>query len=401
MLKKRFAVSVSVLALGIGLVPLQLRAQRSLTRMEQVGKAIFNDHSLSNPEGQACSSCHGKQVGFTGPNSRINRETAVYPGAVASRFGNRKPPAAAYAGDVPVLDYNPALSEWTGGLFWDGRATGWTLGDPLAEQALGPFLNPLEQNNPDAASVCQAVETAPYSALFETVWGPGAIDCVGDVQGTYERIGFSISAYEHSAEVNPYSSRYDAYLLGEVSLNAAETQGLQLFEGVAGCASCHSVTAAPSGGAPLFTDFSYANLGLPKNENNPFYTMPEEWNPDGAKWVDPGLGNTLRNLGYGVDVYETEWGKHRVPTLRNVDRRPGRGAFVKAFGHNGYFKSLAQLVHFYNTRDVPGAGWMGVPWPAAEIPQNVSNEIGDLGLTLQEEAALVAFLQTLSDGYTP
>ena len=401
MTNRWFAVFVSVLVLGIGLVPLHVQAQRSLNNMEQLGKALFNDHSLSNPEGQACSSCHGKQTGFTGPNSIINLETAVYPGAVNTRFGNRKPPAAAYAGDVPILDYNPAQSEWTGGLFWDGRATGWTLGDPVAEQALGPFLNPLEQNNANSLAVCEAVESAPYRRLFEMVWGPGSLDCDSDVDGTYTRIGFSISAFEHSAEVNPYSSKYDAYLRGSASLSAVESQGLMLFEGAAGCADCHSVTPSETNPHPLFTDFAYANLGVPRNENNPFYTMPAEWNPDGADWVDPGLGATLKNLGYGPEVYEPEWGKHRTPTLRNVDRRPGRGGFVKAYGHNGYFKSLAQVVHFYNTRDVPGAGWMGVPWPDAEMPQNVSTQLGDLGLTLQEEFALVAFLKTLSDGYIP
>ncbi len=92
-----------------------------------------------------------QQVGFTGPDQNINAHGAVYEGAVAGRFGNRKPPAAAYAGESPVLFDDDGT--WTGGMFWDGRATGYTLGDPLAEQAQGPFLNPLEQNNADAQAV--------------------------------------------------------------------------------------------------------------------------------------------------------------------------------------------------------------------------------------------------------
>jgi cytochrome c peroxidase len=91
-------------------------------------------------------------------------------------------------------------------------------------------------------------------------------------------------------------------------------------------------------------------------------------------------------------------GKHKVPTLRNVDKRPYLG-FVKAYGHNGYFKSLKEIVHFYNTRDVPGAGWNGVPWPPSEMPLNVNTtQLGNLGLTDAEEDAIVAFLQTLTDG---
>ena len=101
-------------------------------------------------------------------------------------------------------------------------------------------------------------------------------------------------------------------------------------------------------------------------------------------------------------------GQIKVPTLRNVDLRPSED-FVKAYGHNGYFKSLAEIVHFYNTRDVlAGCEEVAVPeegvncWPAPEYADTVNrDELGDLGLTPQEEADIVAFLKTLSDGYVP
>jgi len=128
---------------------------------------------------------------------------------------------------------------------------------------------------------------------------------------------------------------------------------------------------------------------------NPFYNEPE-WNPAGANWVDTGLGGFLEAAGYPVDVYMAEWGKQKVPTLRNVDLRPTKH-FIKAYAHNGYFKSLEEIVHFYNTRDVPGAGW-----PEAEVAVNINTtEMGNLGLTKGEELAIVAFLETLSDGYIP
>jgi cytochrome c peroxidase len=105
-------------------------------------------------------------------------------------------------------------------------------------------------------------------------------------------------------------------------------------------------------------------------------------------------------------LYLAEWGKHKVPTLRNVDLRPDE-YFVKAYGHNGYFKSLEGIVHFYNTRDVkpecPGAyteaeALAAGCWPPPEVAENVNtDELGDLGLTTEEEAAIVAFLKTLSD----
>jgi cytochrome c peroxidase len=273
------------------------------------------------------------------------------------------------------------------------------LGDPLAEQALGPFLNPLEQNNADATAVCDIVAQSSYSALFESVWGAGSLNCTDGVDETYDRIGISIAAYERSAEVSPYTSKYDDYLSGATDLTEEELAGLALFDGIAGCASCHSSEIDSEIGHPTFSHFGYANLGLPRNENNPFYMMPEEWNSDGEAWIDPGLGGALQNMGYDAEVYASEWGKHRVPTLRNVDRRPGPG-FTKAFGHNGYFKSIDEFVHYLNTRDVPGEGWLGMPWPGAEVTENMTDQVGDLGLTTDEEALLVAFLQTLSDGFS-
>ncbi|HET9481687.1 MAG TPA: cytochrome c peroxidase [Candidatus Polarisedimenticolia bacterium] len=370
----------------------------ALTPMEMLGRGLFFDTNLSTPAGQSCAACHAPEVGFTGPTSAINDATAVYPGAIATRFGNRKPPTAAYAGDSPLLYYDATEEVWIGGMFWDGRATGWTLGDPLAEQAQGPFLNPLEQNMAGAMQVCASVRNSEFAGLFEQVWGPGSLDCSADLAGTYERIARSISAYEKSAEVNPFSSRYDAFLRKEVKLTREERLGLRLFEGKAMCSACHV--------APLFTDFTYDNLGVPSNPDNPFYTADLKYNPDGYAWVDYGLGGFLMNAGYGPAVFEPELGKQKVPTLRNVDLRPYDG-FVKAYGHNGYFKSLESIVHFYNTRDVLpvcGAGMVeGVDcWPAPEVGVNVNtDELGNLGLTAEEEAALVAFMKMLSDGYRP
>src|SRR5659263_355745 len=143
----------------------------ALNDTEQLGKNLFFDTNLSTPPGQACAACHGPEVGYTGPDPKINAHGAVYEGAVNGRFGNRKPPSAAYAGDSSLLHYDSGQGTWIGGMFWDGRATGWTLGDPLAEQAMGPFLNPLEQNNLDAAVVITKVVTGPYNDLYNDVCG--------------------------------------------------------------------------------------------------------------------------------------------------------------------------------------------------------------------------------------
>jgi cytochrome c peroxidase len=375
----------------------------SLTPREQLGKLIYFDTTLSNPSGQACASCHGPSVGFTGPVSSINAGGAVYPGAIPHRFGNRKPPAASYAFG-PVLHYDAAEEVWVGGTFWDGRASGWRLGDPLAEQAQGPFLNPVEQNLAGPEDVCYAIQFGSYAPLFEQVWGPGSLDCGTGIDLTYERIARSIAEYERSAEVNPFSSKYDRYLAGTERLSAQERKGLELFEGKAKCSQCHISRPGPDGAPPMFTDFTYDNLGVPRNPANPFYTMPAWINPDGPAWVDEGFGAFLRGAGYEPSIYGPEIGKQKVPTLRNVAKAPSR-SFVKAFGHNGYFKSLKSIVHFYNTRDVlPPCDMVKHPkegftcWPRAEVPVNVnSEELGDLGLSSREEEAIVEFMKALSD----
>ena len=364
-----------------------------LTPMEQLGKLLFFDVNLSSPAGQACATCHGPATGWTSTDSELNLELGVYHGAIESRFGNRKPPASAYA-DAPPLYFDEEDGVWVGGTFWDGRATGWTLGDPLAEQAMGPFLNPVEQNIPFAKQVILKIAQSKYAGLFEQVWGKGSLDAVNDVEGTYIKIARSIAAYERSEEVNPFSSKFDAYLDKKAKLTRQEAEGLKLFNGKGKCNACHLSKPGRDGEPPLFTDFTYDNLGLPKNPHNPFYAQPPKINPDGANWVDYGLGDFLRSAGFPAEVYEPQLGKHKVPSLRNVDKRP-TPEFVKAFGHNGAFKSLEQIVHFYNTRDVKA-------WPAPEVPMNVNTaELGNLKLTASEEAALVAFLKTLTDGYEP
>jgi len=382
----------------------------SLSPLEELGKRLFFDKNLSTPPGQECAVCHGPGVGMTGPDEEFNEKGGVYEGAVKGRFGNRKPPAAAYAGGSPVLHIDKE-GNFVGGMFWDGRATGETLGDPLAEQAMGPFLNPLEQNMPDKKSIILKVQKSDYAALFEKVWGKGSLDAAKDIDGAYERIGRAIAAYERSAEVNPFNSKFDDFWrkakaagldvasidesnwkkYDNLGLNQVELKGLVLFNGQAKCFACHVLTAV-DGKPPLFTDFTYDNLGIPKNPDNPFYKIPKEWNPNGANWVDEGLGGFLKETEKYAGYAAKNTGKHKVPTLRNVALSP-RPGFVKAYMHNGHFKSLKEIVHFYNTRDVASA-----TWPAPEVSVNLNiDEMGNLELTEEEEDAIVTFMKTLSD----
>ena len=160
---------IAAAAAACGLIATGATADE-LTPLEELGKNLLFDTALSTPPVQSCATCHATETGFTGPDSSINAGKAVYPGAVFTRFGNRKPPTVAYGGDSPVLYFDEDADVWVGGMFWDGRATGWTLGDPLAEQTQGPFLNPLEQNNPTPPLVCLKVAQSTYALLFEQVF---------------------------------------------------------------------------------------------------------------------------------------------------------------------------------------------------------------------------------------
>jgi cytochrome c peroxidase len=408
MFSKRMLFAIFIAALGaLMLVSVAAAQDSEPTPIEELGKAIFFDNNLSVNNNLSCAGCHDPEVGFTGPLSDINAAGAVYEGSVLGRFGNRKPPSAAYATVSPVFHMDKK-GLFTGGNFWDGRATGEKLGNPAADQAQGPFLNPLEQALPEAGYVVTRVCAASYGDLFKEVWGDDACD-PANVAMAYDEIALSIAAYEASPEVNAFSSKYDMTFDGNAKLTKEEQKGFALFQGKGKCRLCHL-----SGKDALFTDFTFDNLGLPRNPENPFY-KELDWNPAGYDWVDLGLGGFLETRPDYEDYANESMGMQKVPTLRNV----GKGSceaepnnpdcIVKAYGHNGYFKSLAEIVHFYNTRDVlptceEGDGLVEKVdcWPAPEVAENVNtDELGDLGLTPEEEADLVAFLRTLSDGYQP
>ena len=241
------------------------------------------------------------------------------------------------------------------------------------------------------------------------------------VNTAYDEVALSIAAYEDSPAVNQYSSKYDAYLAGQGQLTAQEAAGLGALQGQGNCANCHVLDTQANGDPALLTDYTFDNLGVPKNPQNPWYTQTA-FNPDGYDWVDTGLGGFLATTPtthprlYGL--CGANLGKQKVPTLRNVDLRPGQG-FVKPYSHNGWFKSLKSIVHFYNTRDVlptcpprpdalPANSYTEAEalqlncWPEPEVAANVNTtELGNLGLTDAQEDAIVAFLKTLSDGFVP
>lgn len=428
------------------------------SQVTALGKLLLFDKDLSVNRDVACTSCHAPKAGFTGGVEAINRTVVAYPGSAGDLVSARKPQSYGYAPFAPILHYNAAQQDLVGGNFWDMRATGVQLDNPAAEQAKGPPTNPLEMALPDPACAVYRISRSRYRPLFEAVWGPQsfAIRWPNDVEQvcstagpppandtlpvhldsiqrgiasrTYDHMVLAMASYEASPDVSPFSSRFDSALANpnQQILTADEIAGWQLFRGKARCNTCHldgtssaratDTVIRPKDAtdlAPLFTDFTSANLGVPKNRALRFYCEDKAVkpgytpNPDGKKFVDLGVGGFLRSSGnpnrQWASLANQFDGKMRVPTLRNVDLRP-RPDFIKAYMHNGYLKSLDEVVHFYNTRDVlrrcngdSDPGEKVDCWPAPEVAMNVDTTVGKLGLSDREEKQLVAFLKTLTD----
>ena len=425
--------------------------EASLSPLETLGKDIFFDKNLSNPSGVSCASCHNPEAGYAGSvDSKINEKYGVGIGALHTRCENRNPPTITYSKFCPAGPpvFNQGLQSYVGGFFRDGRKP------DLKSQVRLPLMHPNEMNNnidnvPAPQLVVEKIRTAEYAPLVRQVFGANVfnqptdkiLDCVAD----------AVTAFESSKEVSPFSSKYDAYLAGKAQLTPSEKNGFELVTGFetgspnmrmhksAQCAVCHTIQIEHDKGPDLWTQYCYTNIGVPKNLGNPYYyetnrqTNPLGYNPLGWDYIDLGLGGFLYpekglppgNIGPGNNGqgdFLSVNGVFKVPTLRNVDKRPYPG-FVKAYMHNGYFKSLKDIVHFYNTRNltsVPGEiidftkdnpyqSLKGKPiWPAPEYaapvtlvnPTGQSGGIGNLGLTEAEEADIVAFLKTLSDAHT-
>jgi cytochrome c peroxidase len=444
-------------------------------QVETLGQLEIFDPNLSVNSNLACSYCHDPAAGYRNGVSILSVFTGgSNPGSVPitvphaypdNRIAKRNPQSYVYAPYFPPLQFDVSQADFYGGNFWDARATGFRLQNSAAEQGQDPPVDPEEMANPDTACVVWKLSLSKYKSFFEQVWGAGSLDISfpSDVAtichtpkgaaifGTnatplalspsdrtranqaFDEFGQAIASYEISSSVSPFTSKFDAWLANSSTtpLTATELAGYNLFRGKAQCNTCHldgrsnTATGTDTGAAtnvrPMFTDFTYNNLGLPRNVILPWYSedTPDQFgftgNPLGPGFTDEGVGLFLDgfygpppNLSWGQFLPFFE-GKFQTSTLRDVGQVPYPG-FVKAFMHNGYLLSLKEVVHFYNTRDVfpqpvlsghcpAGTVEKVTCWPMPEDPNNINMTIGHLGLSPTEENELVAFLETLTDGF--
>jgi cytochrome c peroxidase len=374
-----------------------------LTPMQDLGRQLFNDTSLSISGTQACASCHYEAHAFTG-NNASDPLFPVAVGALPSLIGLRNTPTAKYAAFIPTFGFFEDEGEWVprGGQFLDGRA------DTLAAQAAGPFVNPREMAMPDAAAVIEQVRAASYAPLFRDVFGQGSLS---DVERAYADMTRAIEAFEQTPIFIPFSSKFDAVLRGRAELTEDEARGFELFKDPekGNCIGCHVGDEASSEPPDwLFTDFTYDNLGVPRNAEIPDNADPEFF--DLGLCAQPGLEDRLpEDVEAPAELVSSLCGAFKVPTLRNV-------ALTAPYMHNGFFKSLRDVVEFYVTRDTDPERWYpttdGEVVKFNDLPSefranvNTSEVPYDRGrgeqphLSSDEIDQLVAFLETLTDGYS-
>jgi len=350
----------------------------------QLGYLLYNDLNVSAKRNTGCVTCHAHSAGFADPRSAADPVgMPVSPGSVSGKYGVRNAQTSAYATFSPPFHWSEADGSYVGGQFWDGRA------NSTRDQAIGPPLNPLEMAMPSKKAVLDRLAENPvYLEAFRRLY---SVDLKwNEVDLVYPKFGAAIGSFEPTDEFAEFNSKYDYYVAGQVELSDQEKLGLQLFNGKGKCANCH--LSKPPGDYPyaLFTDFTYDNLGIPVN--------PRIAKLHGVDKLPPDLGLGGRQAIAAKHPDGSQNGKFKVPTLRNIE-------LTAPYGHNGVFATLEQIVRFYNTRDslgeVPDAtdpGFSVTGWPAPEVPENVNKaELGNLGLTQEEEAAIVAFLKTLTD----
>lgn len=412
-------------SLGQNPNPVQMVRPRvaPLSAMAQLGRQIFYDADLSSSGRLSCASCHSPQHAYGPPNDG----PVMLGGPDLATQGARAVPSLAYLERQPPFSIGPdnpenenvnlaamaaqgqsaARAQKTassaqaaanivpqGGLFWDGRA------DTLQDQAVMPLLDPREMDGGDVATVAAKLRNASYAKAFAELFGPGVF---GSPRLLVDEAMFAVGRYQvEEPSFHPYTSKFDYWLEGKARLSAAELRGHQLFNdpNKANCAGCHVDQPSRDGLPPLFTDHQYEALGAPRN-------VALAVNQD-AEYFDLGICGPSRTDMAAQTQY---CGMFATPTLRNVATR-------KAFFHNGVFATLQQVLDFYNFRDTDpqnvyprGADGTVLKYNDVPVRFQANVDVADppfdrhLGetpaMTAQDETDIIAFLQTLTDGYTP
>jgi cytochrome c peroxidase len=349
-----------------------------------VAKALFEEPALSASGRLACANCHADAAAHADPAGT----TLPVGGLNLDLAGMRSSPSLRYLDGNSTFRIDPVRGP-QGGFTWDGRA------DSRAAQAGGPLLNPVEMASADVAAVAARVRGLSYYADFRRLFG--LADNSAD-QAVFDTLKTALQSYQTlDPDYALFNSRYDQFLDGKIALSAQEARGLAVFNNPAtgNCASCHPSQPSLNGNRPVFTNFGYAALGVPRNAAIAANADPT--------FFDKGLCGPVRtDLANRLDLC----GQFKIPTLRNI-------ALTGPYFHNARVASLEDAVRFYATRDADPTWYAPVApgvLPYDDLPfalrANVqqgapfSRGLPTPRLSPQDVTDLVAFLRTLSDDPT-
>ncbi len=336
-------------------------AAATLSPMAQLGEKIFTDPSLSANGTVSCETCHDPAHALA---SALN-EPVPFAGSTLDVPGFRNAPSLRYVALTPPFSIDSdGASE--GGFDRDGRA------NTLADQARRPFLAEHEMANATVTDVTEKLKNAPYAAQFTALFGSDIFD---QPELAFDRAVIAIARYEsEDRDFAPFDSKYDGFLAGRVQLSESELRGLALFNNPlkGNCAACHPSGRGAGGTPPLFTDFSYDNLGVPRNPDIPANDDPT--------YFDLGLCGPFRDdLATARDLC----GAFKVPTLRNI-------ALTAPYFHNGRFATLTEALSFYVRRDTHPEEWypddgLGQIHKFDDLPARIRRECEHHGGSLQPQ----------------
>lgn len=375
----------------------KLHSHDPLSAVAQVGQKMFFDKSLSGSGKLACSSCHDPDHAYAPAN-----DLAVQVGGKSlQQFGTRAVPSLRYKEYMPpyadLLDNPDGISPPGpgGGFTQDGRAA------TIAEQAKIPLLSANEMANKDSAEVVAKIGKSAYAELFRQAFGAGIF---ADPNAAFQKAGEALQAFQmEDYSFHPYSSKYDLYAGNKIggNLTEAERRGFAVFSNPnkGNCFACHYSGAGLNGSVAMFTDYSYEAIGVPRNS-----AISANRNP---KHYDLGICD---RPDHPAAASQRFCGMFKTPTLRNVATR-------KVFFHNGQIKSLREALEFYNTRDTSPERWYpqvkGVVQKFDDLPPQFRANLDKQGpldgraagssppMSTQDIDDLIAFLNTLTDDYTP
>jgi len=354
-------VAASFLCMSCGTRRATAAASASLSPRAKLGKALFSDSSLSASGKQSCATCHVASRAFVEDPVTDQGLPVPLGGPNMDLPGFRNTPSLMYASFTPPFSIDSNGTPF-GGLFRDGRASS------LLVQAEQPFVSPFEMANQNAAEVVQRLMAGPELSEYMAVFGEASL---GQPNSVLTNIGLAISAFEiEDGTFHPFSSKFDFWLQGQVSLTAQELRGLALFNdpGKGNCTSCHPSQRQQYSDHALFTDFTYDNVGVPRNWAIPANSAAPVSPVSGVRLnYIPGNTNLPSDTEYGfydlglcgpfsppindprprarLSATTSLCGFFKVPSLRNV-------AITAPYFHNGVFSSLQQVLEWYVTRDI-------------------------------------------------